>query len=223
MAVRDLPGNNTSLIDVCGPCSTVYGRGQVFDADRLIDVLEAFESFRQTSRMSQGMGTGNALPAAADNVLSAAADADAEVGVTAGAVGEGGNGGGGGEEEEQRLLGGVAPEPGSAAGAGAGPEGPSGWPDPFGVEALFRASFPSVHIPPPPPIVALFLPPPPAADAAYAAGPEDVQAREALTFVLSPEGGFFREFLMDEAVKGIDALSRDNAARVLLQLAGPGR
>ena len=186
----------------------------MFDADRLIDVLEAFESFRQTSRMSQGTGTGNALPAAAD--------ADGEVGAS-GAVGEGGNGGGGGAEE-QRLLGGAVPEPGAGAGAGAGagPEGPSGWPDPFGVEALFRSSFPGVHIPPPPPIVALFLPAPPAA-AAYVAGPEDVQAREALTFVLSPEGGFFREFLMDEAVKGIDALSRDNAARVLLQLAGPGR
>ena len=33
--------------------------------------------------------------------------------------------------------------------------------------------------------------------------------------MLSPEGSFFREFLLDEAVKGIDALSRDNAATVL--------
>ena len=35
--------------------------------------------------------------------------------------------------------------------------------------------------------------------------------------MLSPEGSFFREFLLDEAVKGIDALSRDNAATVLSQ------
>ncbi|EEH59033.1 uncharacterized protein MICPUCDRAFT_32463 [Micromonas pusilla CCMP1545] len=47
---------------------------------------------------------------------------------------------------------------------------------------------------------------------------EDAAAREALTFVLSPEGSFFREFLLDEAVKGIDALSRDNAAKVLAQV-----
>ena len=32
----------------------VYGKGQVFDADRLIDVLEAFETFRAASRTSQG-------------------------------------------------------------------------------------------------------------------------------------------------------------------------
>ena len=34
-------------------------------------------------------------------------------------------------------------------------------------------------------------------------------SREALTFVLSEEGGFFREFVLDEVVKSIDALSRD--------------
>ena len=36
--------------------------------------------------------------------------------------------------------------------------------------------------------------------------------------MLSPQGSIFREFLLDEAVKGIDALSRDNAARVLQQV-----
>jgi aarF domain-containing kinase len=34
----------------------VYGKGKVFDADRLIDVLEAFETFRVASRTSRGNG-----------------------------------------------------------------------------------------------------------------------------------------------------------------------
>jgi len=44
---------------------------------------------------------------------------------------------------------------------------------------------------------------------------EEKATREALQFVLSADGSFFREFLLDEAVKGIDALSRDNAIRLL--------
>lgn len=42
-------------------------------------------------------------------------------------------------------------------------------------------------------------------------GAENV-AREALKFVLSPEGGFFRDFLMTEIVQSIDALSRKQVA-----------
>jgi hypothetical protein len=38
---------------------------------------------------------------------------------------------------------------------------------------------------------------------------DDETARDALTFVLSPEGSFFRDFLLDEIVKGLDAISRD--------------
>lgn len=33
--------------------------------------------------------------------------------------------------------------------------------------------------------------------------------RSSLKFLFEPEGAFFREFLMDEVVKGIDALSRE--------------
>jgi aarF domain-containing kinase len=33
-------------------------------------------------------------------------------------------------------------------------------------------------------------------------------AREALKFLISPEGSFFRDFLMTEIVQSIDALSR---------------
>jgi len=42
-------------------------------------------------------------------------------------------------------------------------------------------------------------------------------SREALQFVLSPQGSFFREFLLDEVVKGVDALSRESAVAVLTQ------
>merc|ERR1719163_1120613 len=62
------------------------------------------------------------------------------------------------------------------------------------------------------------LTPPAAAASTARGGDQDAQTREALQFVLSPQGSIFREFLLDEAVKGIDALSRDNAARVLQQV-----
>ena len=44
---------------------------------------------------------------------------------------------------------------------------------------------------------------------------EKKTSREALQFVLSPQGSFFREFLLDEVVKGVDALSRESAVAVL--------
>lgn len=101
----------------------VYGKNKVFDADRMIDLLEALETFRQASQMS--MGDPN-MPAASPRLALASASA-----------------------------------PATAASENA--------------------------------------------------------TREALQFVLSPDGAFFREFLLDEVVKGIDALSRDNAIRVLTQ------
>lgn len=39
--------------------------------------------------------------------------------------------------------------------------------------------------------------------------------RVALKFIFSQEGVWFREFLMDELVKSVDALSRDQAAQVV--------
>ena len=44
--------------------------------------------------------------------------------------------------------------------------------------------------------------------AAEGAAPSAGAAREALKFVLSREGAFFREFLMNELVVSIDGLSR---------------
>ena len=100
----------------------VYGKNQAFDADRMIDLLEALETFRVASVMSQGDPTKQAA--------------------------------------SPRLV----------------------------LESSNAQKGPSA---------------------------EEKATREALQFVLSADGSFFREFLLDEAVKGIDALSRDNAIRLL--------
>lgn len=42
-----------------------------------------------------------------------------------------------------------------------------------------------------------------------------LRTRAALRFMLSPEGAFFRDFMMDELVKSIDALSREQAIAAL--------
>ena len=126
----------------------VYGKGQVFDADRLIDVLEAFETFSVASRTSRGNMEGEAATAATT--------------------------------------------------AAAAPGG-------FDLNQIFAQ-------------IQAGLTPPAAAATTARGGDQDAQTREALQFVLSPQGSIFREFLLDEAVKGIDALSRDNAARVLQQV-----
>lgn len=42
--------------------------------------------------------------------------------------------------------------------------------------------------------------------------------REALKFLFAPEGALFREFLLDELVKGVDALSREQLKGVVVSL-----
>jgi aarF domain-containing kinase len=144
----------------------VYGKGQVFDADRLIDVLEAFETFRVASRTSRGDETTSSSSSTSSTSTSNGGDV---FGVL------------------QSALASVASTPGFPFPGLA----PSPSPD-------FRRATTAGK-----------------SGIAGDTGDEDAQAREALQFVLSPEGSFFREFLLDEAVKGIDALSRDNAATVL--------
>mmetsp|Transcript_9480 Transcript_9480/g.16300 ORF Transcript_9480/g.16300 Transcript_9480/m.16300 type:complete len:164 (-) Transcript_9480:286-777(-) len=43
----------------------------------------------------------------------------------------------------------------------------------------------------------------------------DKAARDALTFMLAPEGKFFREFMLEEIVRGIDALTRNQLAELV--------
>ncbi|XP_065862860.1 uncharacterized protein [Euphorbia lathyris] len=45
-----------------------------------------------------------------------------------------------------------------------------------------------------------------------------VQTRAALSFLLSEKGNFFREFLLDEIVKGIDAVTREQLVQILAVL-----
>ncbi|GAV84961.1 APH domain-containing protein/ABC1 domain-containing protein [Cephalotus follicularis] len=44
---------------------------------------------------------------------------------------------------------------------------------------------------------------------------QPIQARAALAFLLSEKGNFFREFLLDEIVKGIDAVTREQFVQVM--------
>ncbi|XP_050217578.1 uncharacterized protein LOC126668416 [Mercurialis annua] len=44
---------------------------------------------------------------------------------------------------------------------------------------------------------------------------QPIQTRAALGFLLSEKGNFFREFLLDEIVKGIDAVTREQLVRIL--------
>nr|PNR35367.1 hypothetical protein PHYPA_023267 [Physcomitrium patens] len=45
-----------------------------------------------------------------------------------------------------------------------------------------------------------------------------VETRAALSFLISEQGEFFREFILDEVVKGIDAVTREELARVVTTL-----
>ncbi|KAG5560570.1 hypothetical protein RHGRI_003780 [Rhododendron griersonianum] len=47
---------------------------------------------------------------------------------------------------------------------------------------------------------------------------QPIQTRAALAFLLSEKGNFFREFLLDEIVKGIDAVTREQLVRVMAVL-----
>ncbi|BBN12396.1 aarF domain-containing kinase [Marchantia polymorpha subsp. ruderalis] len=107
---------------------TIYGKSGVFDADRFIDVLEAFETFAAAAKS-----------------------------------------GGGGELQ------------GNMASYGLVPAGNIQWPSP----TLQNRR---------------------------------VQTRTALLFIFSEQGEFFREFILDEVVKGIDAVSREQLARVMVGL-----
>ncbi|GIL90286.1 hypothetical protein Vretifemale_17927 [Volvox reticuliferus] len=46
------------------------------------------------------------------------------------------------------------------------------------------------------------------------------RTRAALRFIFSPEGALFRDFMLDELVKSIDALSREQAVALLQVMMG---
>ena len=124
----------------------VYGKGKVFDADRLIDILESYESFVVVSKFGSVGAMGPNAAAQPAPALPAALSA-----------------GGGGLVPSFAM----APPPMPAPGAGVPPVNTT---------------------------------------------------RQALTFLFSKEGSFFRDFLLDELVKGIDASARVQAADAVAAL-----
>ena len=147
----------------------VYGKSGIFDADRLIDLLDAFETFNEASKSARGQ-------------LDLNIDVDLPMGNSS-------------STSIERYV------------------------------PNYRGPVPSS------------LPPPLTAGLGLLAAPlmafntlgmavvggdssnNDIKSREALKFILAPEGTFFRDFLMEEAVKSVDALSR-NQFRELLYLLG---
>jgi aarF domain-containing kinase len=109
---------------------TIYGRNSNFDAERFIDVMEAFESFTVAAKS-----------------------------------------GGGEELQGSRAFSGAVAGKSSAAGGSLARQQQGG-----------------------------------------------VQTRAALSFLISEQGEFFREFILDEVVKGIDAVTREELAKVVLSL-----
>lgn len=135
----------------------VYGKSNVFDVERLIDLLQAFETFAEIRDDKAGKEK---------EKLAAAA-----------------------------VVGMTAP-PDSVP-----PTSPS--------TPLTSTTVPSITRKEPVMAIETYEPSPRSA----------AQAREALKFLFGKDGDFFREFLQDEVVRGVDCLSRD-AARELANYVG---
>lgn len=136
----------------------VYGKTGVFDADRLIDLLDAFETFTESSRSARGQ-------------------LDLEEMIV-------------GSNDMRKLPEVSLPLPSSS------------WirqPSQVANTAMTMMFAP---------LFALNGVLPNNSDT-------DMRTREALKFLLAPEGAFFRDFLMEEAVKSIDALSRKQFRELL--------
>jgi len=152
----------------------VYGKSSTFDADRLIDLLEAFETFSDNSKSARGSLD---LPQSVVDVSPSGSNAN------------------------RTNFPFPFPFP-----------FPGGFPVPTGNGGdLITAG-------------AGLLTAPLVAMNSFSIGGvdstnEDLRTSEALKFILAPEGSFFRDFLMEEAVKSVDALSR-NQVRELVVLLG---
>ena len=157
----------------------VYGRSSTFDAERIIDLMEAFETYSKAANSAMG------------------------------------DQGDGKDGERQETM--APPTTALVPAVGAAPSVPM-LPLPAG-------------LPVPPAGLPLPLPLPNGAfaDGAAFAVPSiggtslsslsgGGSSREALSFVLSEEGSFFRSFILEEVVKSVDALSREQAALLAAQL-----
>lgn len=171
----------------------VYGKSNVFDADRLIDLLMALEDYSVASNSARGDMDVPSLRASSTTPSSPAAP--------------------------KRN----APTTPFSTSGGFMP-GPS-WPFPSNpILAPAFAFSQMLQLSP----FASMLPGPPSFSSGLAFNggglstvnlPSNGQTREALRFILSKDGVWFREFILDELVKSIDALSREQVL-LLLQTLG---
>eukprot|EP00899_Mesostigma_viride_P001976 jgi/Mesvir1/1177/Mv17674-RA.1 len=169
---------------------TIYGKENVLNVERLLDVLEAFESFGMSSRSAMGdLGKAptptKSLPSSQSQPLlpsRSSQSSSSDVPATSWA--------------STFPL----PLPGSTASTPL---------NPFGFPPLF----------PPGPLAPLLPALPGAASSMMATSPSHANVtREALRFIFSPQGEFFRELVIDELVKSIDALSRRQLMDLVRQL-----
>lgn len=155
----------------------IYGRSGVFDAERLIDLLSAFETFTVNSRSAAGNLA--ALPAPTAPAMPSLPQLPSpfpptQVGAPALAA----------LWPPAPLALGVANErslSSAAASTSGGLSSATSW-------------------------------------QSFGGDPNNTGARAALLFLLADEGAFFREFLMDEIVCSIDALSREQVAHLVHRL-----
>ncbi|KAF3664007.1 putative histone h2a [Capsicum annuum] len=112
---------------------TIYGKSGVFDADRFIDVMQAFENFITAAKSGGGESLNGRM---------------AELGIL--------------QSQTNSII-------------------------PFPSSSSYQTEQP-------------------------------IQTRAALAFLLSDKGNFFREFLLDEIVKGIDALTREQLVQIMAYL-----
>lgn len=140
----------------------VYGRNGVFDAERLIDLLYAFEAFSEASQSARGE-------------LELSPSPDIRVAVSKENS----------REREFPLI------------------NSSELTSPLALGLSLMTG----------PLMALS---PPASF--YDDMENGTKVREAFKFFLSPQGAFFRDFLLDEAVKSVDALSRSQFRALLAAL-----
>lgn len=176
----------------------VYGKNNVFDAERIVDLLDAFEDFAVSSRSAQGDleaaqagPSGRALPQSSSMPDSSSS-----------------GGAGGGFFSSGGLFGTAGvPALGSAGMFGFPGINPALVP---GMALLSEALLPGLGIGSEVSSAAG-----PTGFAGTRGGPGGDNAREGLKFMFSSDGQFFREFLMDELVKSVDALSREQLATLV--------
>ena len=190
----------------------IYGKNNLFDADRLIDLLGAFETFRSASTSAAGSSGAEFTLPTGPTASSQTAAAE--------------------RQQSSRTASTSAP---------AGPA-PFALPFPFPLPQFPPLLFPQPRQPasvsafasssrpssgpsrtqPGLGLTAAMSDPDrgtaKATPGSAAHGHQAGTAREALKFVLSPEGSFFRDFLMTELVVSIDGLSRLQLASLVERL-----